>query len=101
MLQSSSSELKLVKPVKNRFFGPNLHRKGVIMDHSQDGKNFWGAEITKADHQLSESFYFIKISYALTELWIFFYLELCFLSKKVSFPAKTAVSWTCNYQFNG
>ena len=26
------------------------------------------AEITKADHQLSESFYFIKISYVLTEL---------------------------------
>ena len=83
MLQSSSSEKKLVKPLKNCFFGPNLHRKGVIMDHAQDEKKFFLVEITKADHQLSESFYFIKISYVLTELWIFFYLEWCFLSKKV------------------
>ena len=88
MLKSSSSEKKLVKPLKNCFFGPNLHRKGVIMDHAQDEKKFFLVEITKADHQLSESFYFIKISYVLTELWIFFYLEWCFLSK-VSFPAKT------------
>ena len=39
--------------------------------------------------------YFIKISYALTELGIFFYLEWCFLSKKCHFhkeefhPAKS------------
>ena len=53
MLQSNISEKKLVKPVTNCFFGPNLHRKGVIMGHSQDGQNFGrGAEITKADHQL-------------------------------------------------
>ena len=32
-------------------------------------------EITKADHQFSENFYFIKISYVLVELRIFFYLE--------------------------
>ena len=95
MLQSSSSEKKLVKPLKNCFFGPNLHRKWVIMGYAQDGKKFFLAEITKADHQLSESFYFIKISYVLTELWTFFYLEWCFLSKKVSFPAKTAVKLIC------
>ena len=88
MLQSSSSEKKLVKPLKNCFFGPNLHRKGVIMGYAQDGKKFFLAEITKADHQLSESFYFIKISYVLTELWIFFYLEWCFLSKKCHFHLK-------------
>ena len=88
MLQSSSSEKKLVKPLKNCFFGPNLHRKGVIMGYAQDGKKFFLAEITKADHQLSESFYFIKISYVLTELWIFFYLEWCFLSKKCHFQPK-------------
>ena len=68
MLQSRSSEKKLVKPLKNCFFGPNLHRKEVIMGHAQDGKKFFSAEIKKADHQLSESFYFIKISYVLTEL---------------------------------
>ena len=45
------------------------------MHHAQDEKKTFLAEITKADHQLSESFYFIKISYVLTELLIFFYLE--------------------------
>ena len=31
MLQSISSEKKLVKPLKNGFFRPNLHKKGVIV----------------------------------------------------------------------
>ena len=31
-------------------------------------KKYFLAEITKADHQLSESFYFIKTSYVLIEL---------------------------------
>ena len=30
MLQSSSSEKKLVKPLKNCFFGSNLHKKGSL-----------------------------------------------------------------------
>ena len=68
MLKSISSEKKLVKPLKNCFFGPNLHRKGVIMDRAQDEKKVFLAKITKADHELSESFYFIKISNVLTEL---------------------------------
>ena len=73
MLQSSSSEKKLVKSIKNClfgncFFGPNLHKNVVIMGHAQDGKNFFLAEITKADNWLSESFYFIKMPYVLTEL---------------------------------
>ena len=38
------------------------------MDHAQDEKKIFLVEITKADHQLSESFYFIKILYVLTEL---------------------------------
>ena len=66
MFKSSSSEKKLVKPLK-KIFGPKLHRKGVIVGHAQYEKNFFGAEMTKADNQLSESFYFIKI-YVLTEL---------------------------------
>ena len=90
MLKSSSSEKKLVKPLKNCFFGPNLHRKGVIMDHAQDEKNCFLVEITKADHQLSESFYFIKISYVLTELRIFFYLWVMLSVKKVLFPVLIA-----------
>ena len=55
MLQSSSSEKRLVKPLKNCYFGPNLHRKEVIMGHAQDGKIFL-AEITKGDHQLQKVF---------------------------------------------
>ena len=88
MWQSRSSEKKLVKPLKNCFFGPNFHKKGVIMGHAQNGKRFFLTEITKADHQLSESFYFIKMLYVLTELWTFFYLEWCFLSKKCHFQPK-------------
>ena len=76
---------KLVKPLKSCFFGPNLHRKGVIMATPNMEKIFL-TEI-KADHQLSESFYFIKI-YVLTELWIFFYLEWYFLPKKCHFQLK-------------
>ena len=33
------------------------------------------AEITKGHFQFAENFYFIKISYVLTEVRIFFYLE--------------------------
>ena len=68
MLQSRGSEKKLVKPLKNCFFRPNLHRKEIIMAHAKDGEKIFLAEITKADHQLSESFCFVKISYVLTEL---------------------------------
>ena len=123
MLLSSSSEKKLVKPLKTVkivFFGPILlHRNGVIiMSHAPKMENFFfgrnndtialsypprvrvramvklsvaffhdessitiggiqkcnSTKITKAGHQLSES-YFIKISYVLTELLIFFYLQ--------------------------
>ena len=58
---------KVGKTSQKLFFGPNLHRKEVIMGHTQDGEKLL-TEITKSDHQLSESFYFIKISYVLTEL---------------------------------
>ena len=68
MLQSSSSEKELVKPLKNCFFGPNLHRQGGIMGHALGEFFFFLTAITKEDHQLSERFYFIKISYVLTEL---------------------------------
>ena len=38
------------------------------MGHAQNGKQFFLAKITKANHQLSETFYFIKISSILIEL---------------------------------
>ena len=59
MLQSISSEKKLVKPLKNYFFGP-ICKKGVIIGHTQNEKQFFSVEITKADHQLSETFILSK-----------------------------------------
>ena len=73
LLQSSSSEKKLVKPLKN-LISPKMKKKRIF------------AEITEADHQFSETFHFIKISCVLTELLIFFYLSDVFFVKKVSFP---------------
>ena len=55
-------------------------------------------EITKPDHQLSETLYFVKISDVLTELWIFFYLEWCFFfffSEKCHFQLKQL--WTGHF----
>ena len=38
------------------------------MDSARNEKKIFLEEITKTAYQLSESFYFIKISYVLTEL---------------------------------
>ena len=48
------------------------------------------AEITKADQWSSafRKFLFYQNIICLTELWIFFYLEWCFLSKKCHFQRK-------------
>ena len=74
-------------------------RKITQLDWSKTAKHFSvnsrGKFLTTADHQLSETFSFIKISKALTEWWIF-YLEGCFV-KKVLFPAKTAVIFLWYY----
>ena len=59
---------KLVKLLKLAIFGPKFHKKGFSMNHAHKEKQIFLAEITKADYQLSETFCFIKISYALTEL---------------------------------
>ena len=83
-MQSSSSEKKLVKPLKSCFWTQFAKKRGHYGPCLRWKKFFFLAEITKADHQLSESFYFIKI-YVLTELWIYFYLEWYFLSKKCHF----------------
>ena len=87
MLQSSSSEKKLVKPLKIVFWTQFAQKRGHYGPRPRWKKHFL-TEITKADHQFSESFYFITISYVLTELQIFFYLEWCFLSKKCHFQQK-------------
>ena len=41
----------------------SLHKKEGVRGHTQNKKQFFLTEITKADDQLSETFYFIKISY--------------------------------------
>ena len=66
--QFLGSTKKLVKPLKNCFLDPICIEKGSLWTTPKMKKKFFLVEITKADHQLSESFYFIKISYVLTEL---------------------------------
>ena len=56
--------------------------------HAQNEKQGFLVEITKADHRVSEAFYFIKI-YGLAELNLFIFCMMFFI-KKGSFPAKTA-----------
>ena len=75
-LCSSSSEKKKGKKSKIAIFGPNLHKKGVNMDHVQ----------------LSETFYFIKmyIFWLNNESFLVYYLQ-CFFIKKGSFLANMAV----------
>ena len=68
MLQSSSSEKKLAKPLKNCFFGLQFIQKIGDYEPRPTRKTIFLVETTKADPQLSETFYFIKISYVLTEL---------------------------------
>ena len=53
--------------LKIAFLDPICIEKGSLWARPKMEK-FFLAEITKADHQLSESFDFIKISYVLTEL---------------------------------
>ena len=60
MLQSSSSEKKLVKPLKNCFFGPNLHRKEVIMGHAQDGNFFFFGTNNKSRSSAFRKFLFYQ-----------------------------------------
>ena len=56
------------------------------MGLAQNGTKNFLAEVTKADHQLSESFYFIKISFVLTESYgSFSILSDVFCQKKCYF----------------
>ena len=95
-LQSSSSEKKkkkekrkIGKTSKKLLFWAQFAQKKRSLSAMPKMKNkFFLADIRKADHQLSETFYFIKISYVLAELWTFFYLEWYFLSKKCHFHLK-------------
>ena len=65
---SSKKKKKNGKTSKNCFFWSNLHKKGIVMGHIQNAKQLVLAEITKGGHQVSETFYFLKISYVLVGL---------------------------------
>ena len=56
---------KICKASKKIFFWAQIVQK---MGHAQNEKQFFLVQITNADYQLSETFYFIKISYVLAEL---------------------------------
>ena len=57
----------LLKPLKIAIFGPNLRKKRSQYGSHPKQKHFF-AEIIKADHKISKTFYFIKILYVLAEL---------------------------------
>ena len=73
LLESSSSEKYLLRPLKITIFWPNLCKDRVPMGHTINRKHFF-VKIIKPDHKLSKIFYFIKISYVLAELLIMFFL---------------------------
>ena len=64
MLKSSHFQ-KNDKTYKKLIFWSNLHKKGSLRATLKLNNNFLEAKITKADQELSETFYFIKISYVL------------------------------------
>ena len=93
MLQSSSSEKKLVKLLKNCFFGPNLHRKGVITAHSQHRKRFFSWN-NKSRSSAFRKFLFYQNIICFDWVMSLFLSWEMFSVKKVLFPAKTAVIFT-------
>ena len=82
---------KINKTVKNcssrTLFGQKLGQHGP---HPTWSSNFF-LKITKGDHKLSRTFYFIQILYVLTELWMIFWLIWYFAAKTSQFWAETGV----------
>ena len=68
----------MLRPLKTAICRPNLHEKrGQCTPHPKQ-KTFVFSEMTQVDHKLSKTLYFIKISYVLTELQMFFYFVAMF-----------------------
>ena len=90
-MQSSTSEKKIGKTSKKYHFCAQLwtctNQKKIKFDRNN-----------KPDHTLSKTFNFIKISCALTELWMFFYFVWCFLAKKGHFPALAILAQAMLYE---
>ena len=58
---------KIAKTLKITIFSPTCAKMGSPWATTKRKNNFF-AEITKPDHKLSNTLYFIKISYLLAEL---------------------------------
>ena len=78
MLQSSSSEKKLVKPPRNCFFGSNLDKKGIIMGHAYIEIHFLGRYNKRRSSAFSNLLFYQNII-------SFDWVEWCFLSKYCHF----------------
>ena len=89
-MQSSSSEKKLVKPLKNWFLDPICTEKGSLQATPKVEKKFFGRN-NKSRSSTFRKFLFYQ------NIICFDWVKNLFLSwvmlsvKKVSFPAKTAV----------
>ena len=77
--------------LKNCFLDPISTEKGSLWATPKMEKNLFLAEKTKADHQLSESFYFIKIS-CFDWVMDLFLSWVNFSVKKESFPKITIIN---------
>ena len=66
-------------------------------DHAQNQKKQFFSEITKADHQLSETFYLIKILYTVLMSYEYFSILtwVMFFVNRVSDFVKKSVQWRC------
>ena len=81
-MKSSNSEKFWLKPLKIAIFGPNLHKKGSVRATPKTNRIFF-SEMTKADHELSKTFYFIKISCFDWVMNVFLFCGDFFLLKRV------------------
>ena len=90
MLKSSSSEKKLVKPLKNCFFGPKLHRKEDYGPRPRWKKKFFGRN-NKSRSSAFRKFLFYQNIRCFDWVISLFLSWVMFSVKRVSFPAKTSV----------
>ena len=78
--------LKKKKKLVNCFIGSNLHKKRVSTSQIHNEKQIFGS-YNKSRSSAFRKFLFYQ-KYHLADLWIFFYLEWCFSSKKCHFQQK-------------
>ena len=83
---------KLVKPLKNCFFGSIFHKYGVIMGCSHHG-TFFSRRNNKSRSSAFRNFLFYQNIICFDWVITPFLSWVMFSVKKASFPAKTAVQW--------